>query len=97
MLCKLTVVLAIALAVGSSALSTGAFARGGGGAFGGRAYGGSDTGGCSGGDHMTGGGCGGYGDRVNGLHGGSDHGYGRGDVWGHWGGYYGPMVAPLVP
>jgi hypothetical protein len=42
MLCKPIVVLAIARALGSFALSTSAFARGGGGAFGGRAYGGSD-------------------------------------------------------
>jgi hypothetical protein len=42
---------------------------------------------------MAGGGCGGDADRVDGLHGGfRHHGYGRGDVWGHWGGYYGPMV-----
>jgi hypothetical protein len=34
----------------------------------------------------------GYGYGVDDLHGGFDHGYGRGDVWGHWGGYYGPMV-----
>jgi hypothetical protein len=97
MLCKLTVVLAIALALGSSALSTSAFARGGGGggAVGGRASGGSDSGGCFG-SHTTGGGCGVYGDRVDGFHGGSDHGYGRRDVWGHWGGYYGPMVGPLL-
>ena len=40
MLCKPIVVLAIARALGSFALSTSAFARGG--AFGGRAYGGSD-------------------------------------------------------
>ena len=91
MLCKPMVVLAIALALGSSALSTSAFARGGGGAVGGRAFGGSDFGGCFGG-RTTRGGCGDYGDRVNGLHGGSDHGYESGDVWGHWGGYYGPMV-----
>ena len=95
MLCKPMVALAIALALGGFALSTSAFARGGGGSFGGRAYDGSDFGGCFGGDHMTG--CSGYGDdRVNGLRGESDHGYGRGDVWGHWGGYYGPMVGPLV-
>jgi hypothetical protein len=34
------------------------------------------------------GGCGDYGERVDGLH----TGYGRSDVWGHWGDYYGPMV-----
>jgi uncharacterized membrane protein len=36
-------------------------------------------------------GYGGYGNRVNGLHGGS-RGYGGRDVWGHWGAYYGPMI-----
>ena len=46
MLCKPIVVLAIALALGSSALSTSAFARDGRGAFGGRAFGGSQFGRC---------------------------------------------------
>jgi hypothetical protein len=90
MMCKPIVVLAIALALGGFALSTSAFARGD--AFGGRAFARSDFGGCVGGGRLTGGDCGGYGDRINGLHFGPDHGYGRGDVWGHWGGYYGPMV-----
>jgi hypothetical protein len=39
-------------------------------------------------------GYGGYGNRASGLHGGS-RGYGRRDVWGHWGTYYGPMV-PMI-
>jgi hypothetical protein len=91
MFCKPIVVLAIALALGSSALSTSAFARDGRGAFGGRAFGGNHFGGCFDGGRMAGG-CGDYGERVDGLHGGSDQGYGRSDVWGHWGGYYGPMV-----
>jgi hypothetical protein len=87
MLCKSIVVLAIVLALGSSALSTSAFARGGG-----RDFGRSDFGACFSGSRMTGGGCSGYDDRVNGLHSGYGHRYGRRDVWGDWGGYYGPMV-----
>jgi hypothetical protein len=76
MFCKTMTALVIALALGSSALCTSAFARGGGGL---------------GGGHVARGGYGGYGGRVNSLHGGSN-GYGRGDVWGHWGAYYGPMI-----
>jgi hypothetical protein len=68
-------VLAIALALGISALSTSAFARGG--RFGCR---------------MAGGGYGGYSGRVSSLDGGFHYGYGHRDVWGHWGGYYGPMI-----
>jgi hypothetical protein len=70
-----TIVLAIAVALGSSALSTSAFARGG--RFGSR---------------MAGGGYDGYGGRLGSLDGGFHHGYGHRDVWGHWGGYYGPMI-----
>jgi hypothetical protein len=92
MLRKPMVVLAIALALGSSAVPASAFARERGGAPGGSAFGSSDFGGCFGGGRTTRAGCVNYGDRVNGLHGGSDHGYQSGDVWGHWGGYYGPMV-----
>jgi hypothetical protein len=84
MLHKTVAVLAIALALGSSALSTSAFARGGG-------HGGS---GGFGGARMAGSACGGYGARVSGLHGGF-HAYGRRDVWGHWGAYYGPMI-PMI-
>jgi hypothetical protein len=68
-------VLAIALALGSSALSTSAFAHGG--RFGCR---------------TAGGGYGGYSGRVSSLDGGFHYGYGHRDVWGHWGGYYGPMI-----
>jgi hypothetical protein len=91
MSCKPMVVLAIALAFGSSPLSASAFAPDGRGSPGGRAFGSSDFGGCFGGDRR-GGGCGGNDDRVSGSHVGSDHGYWGDDVWGHWGGYYGPMV-----
>ena len=91
MLCKPMVVLAIALALASSALSTSAFARDVRDSSGGRAFGSSDLGGCFGGDRK-GGGCGGNDHRISGSHGGSDHGYEGDDVWGHWGGYYGPMV-----
>jgi hypothetical protein len=85
MLRKPIVVLAIALALGSSALSTSAFARGGG-----RDFGRSDFVACFVGSRMNGG-CRSYDDLVKGLH-VPDHGYGRGDVWGRWGSYYGPMV-----
>ena len=37
-------------------------------------------------------GYGGYGGRVSSLDGGFQHGYTHRDVWGHWGGYYGPMI-----
>ena len=33
------------------------------------------------------------GGSVGGLH--RFHGYGRPDVWGHWGAYYGPMISPI--
>ena len=91
MFCKPIVLLAIAVALGSSALSTSAFARDGRGAFGGRAFGGNHIGGCFDGGSMAGG-CGDHSERVDGLHGGSGQGSGRSDVWGHWGDYYGPMV-----
>ena len=75
MLRKITVVLVVALGLGSFGLSTGAWARGGGG------------------DHVASG----FGDRraggsVSGLHRGF---YGRPDVWGHRGAYYGPMIPPI--
>ena len=80
------VVLAIVLAIGSSGLSTSAFARGGDG-FRGNHFGGgfgavSDR-------------YGGYGNRASGLRGGLRR-YGGRDVWGHWGAYYGPMI-PMSP
>jgi hypothetical protein len=79
MLRKITVVLVVALGLGSFGLSTGASARGGG----------------SGGDHVAGD----FGDRraggsVSGLQRGF-HRYGRPDVWGHRGAYYGPMIPPI--
>jgi hypothetical protein len=47
-----------------------------------------------GGDHVAGG----FGDHrgggVSGVHRGT-HGYGRPDVWGRWGAYYGPMIPPI--
>jgi hypothetical protein len=48
-----------------------------------------------GGDHVASG----FGGRraggsVSGLHRGF-HGYGRPDVWGHRGAYYGPMIPPI--
>src|SRR5712691_9200265 len=99
MLRKTMVVLAIALALGSSALSTSAFARGGGfggghgdggfggGGFGGGGFGGSHFGGGFGGGRLAGGGYGGYGGRVSGLHCRLPHGGGRGGV-------RGPLVRP---
>jgi hypothetical protein len=85
MLRNAMVVLAIVLFLGSSGLSTSAFARGGGG-DGFR------------GNHFSGGapgdGYGGYGNRAGGLRGGFS-GYGGRDVWGHWGAYYGPMI-PMI-
>jgi hypothetical protein len=84
-------VLAIVLVLGSSGLSTSAFARGAG-------YGGGDV---FHRNHFGGGfgdtlddGHGGYGNRASGLRGGF-RGYGSRDVWGHWGAYYGPMIAPI--
>jgi uncharacterized membrane protein len=74
---KTMVVLAIALALGSSALSTTALARGRGGGFGGGGFGGG---------HFSN-----YG-RVSGLRGGFHDENGRRDVWSHWGAYYGPMI-----
>jgi hypothetical protein len=100
MLRKTIGVLAITLVLGGSALSSSAFARGGG--YGGG--GGPGEGGFRGnhfagafGGRTVGNGYGGYGGRVSGLrdglHRGGFHGYRRGDVWGHWGAYYGPMIS----
>jgi hypothetical protein len=95
MLRKTMVILAVALALGGSGLSTSAFARGGdssrhrvGGDLGGAGFasgfavGGADRG------------YGAYSGRDSAF-GGEFHGYGRHDVWGHWGAYYGPMIAPF--
>jgi hypothetical protein len=88
MLRKAITFLAIVLVLGSSGLSTSAFARGGG--HGGSASDGlRDTFGGNPGD-----GFGGYGHRASGLRGGF-RGNGSRDVWGHWGAYYGPMV-PMI-
>jgi hypothetical protein len=85
MLRNAMVVLAIVFVLGSSGLSTSAFARGGGG-DGFR------------GNHFSGGapgdGYGGYGNRAGGSR-GRFSGYGGRDVWGHWGAYYGPMI-PMI-
>jgi hypothetical protein len=79
MLRKTMVVLVVALGLGSFGLSAAALARGGG----------------SGGDHVTGGFEGRRaGGSGSGLHRGF-HGYGRPDVWGHRGAYYGPMIPPI--
>ena len=89
-----TVVLAILFVLGSSGLSASAFARGGG-------YGGGGDG--FRGNHFRGGfgatagdGYGGYGNRASGLQSGLPE-YGRRDLWGHWGAYYGPMIPRFEP
>jgi hypothetical protein len=94
MLRNIMIPLAIALVLGSSALSTSAFARGGGGGdYGGNDFHGNHFAGF--GDGRTpGDGYGGYGGRASGLR-GEFHGYGPRDVWGHWGAYYGPMI-PMI-
>jgi hypothetical protein len=93
MLRSAIVVLASVLVLGSSGLSTSAFAgggyRGGGGVDGFR------------GNHFGGGfvgtpsdGYGGYHNCGSGLR-GVFRWYGGRDVWGHWGTYYGPMI-PMI-
>ena len=96
-----TMVVLATLVLGSSALSTTAFARGGaggsygaGGGLGGGGVRGDHFAGGSGGGRIAGGGYGDYGRRVGALRGGF-YRYRRHDVWGHWGAYYGPMVAPI--
>lgn len=79
MLRKTMVVLAVAFALGGSALSTSATALGS--AFGGgrRASGGYAS----------------HSDRIGNFHRGLLHSHRRGyewDPWGHWGAYYGPML-----
>jgi hypothetical protein len=92
MLRNAIVVLVIVLVLGSSGLSTSAFARdgdyGGGDGFRGNHFGGGFGG-------TPGDGYGGHGNRASGLR-GSFRGYGARDVWGHWGAYYGPMI-PMSP
>ena len=91
MLRNAIVVLAIVLVLGSSGLSTSAFARGGGYGRGGGSVGfrGNHFGGGFGGTPSDG--YGGYGNRASVLRGGL-RGYAGRDVWGHWGAYYGPMI-----
>jgi hypothetical protein len=93
MLRTIMVVIAIVL-LGSSGLSTGAFARSGG-------HGGGGRGDSLRGNHLRGA-SGGiradsfdvYGNRA----GGSDNGllgHEKRDAWGHWGAYYGPMIPAI--
>jgi hypothetical protein len=88
---KTTVVLAIALVLGGSALSSNAFARGGGD----DGYNGIGEGGFRR-NHFPGArrddSYRGYDGRVSGLRGGFP-GDQRGDMWHHWGAYYGPMIS----
>jgi hypothetical protein len=94
MLRKAMVVLAIVLVLGSYGFSTNALARGGGHSGGGTgdSFRGNHFRGAIGG--ISGGGFGDYGSRTGGLHSGlRDHE--SGDVWGHWGSYYGPMIPAL--
>jgi hypothetical protein len=82
------VVPAIVLVLGSSGLSTGAFARGGG-YSGGDGFSSNHFGGAFGGtadDSYRR-----YGNGASGLRDGF-RGYRDRDVWGHWGAYYGPMI-----
>jgi hypothetical protein len=92
MLRNAIVVLAVVLVLGSSGLSTSAFARGGaygrgGGSDGFRHFG-------SGLDGTASDGYGGYGNRASGWRGGF-RGYAGRDVWGYWGAYYGPMIPTI--
>jgi hypothetical protein len=88
------IVIAIVFVLGSSGLSTSAFARSDG-------HGGGGRGDSFRGKHFRGGfggisgdSFGGNGNRTGGLHGGL-RGYGNRDVWGHWGTYYGPMIPAI--
>jgi hypothetical protein len=86
MLRNAPIVLAVLLVLGSSGLSTIAFARDDGYGSGRGAVG--VRGNSFGGRRTPGDGYDGYGNRASGLRGGF---HGR-DVWGHWGAYYGPMI-----
>jgi hypothetical protein len=77
MLHKPIVVLAVALVLGTSGLSTSAFARGN---HVGEGFGDTDG-------HRHGA----YDNRTSSLRGGF-RGYENRDAWGHWGAYYGPMI-----
>jgi hypothetical protein len=93
MLRNAMVALAIVLVLGSSGLSTSAFARGGyGGGGGSDNFRGNHFGRSFG--NTPGDGYGGYGNRASGLRGGFRE-YGGRDIWGHWGAYYGPMI-PMI-
>jgi hypothetical protein len=73
---KTMVVVAVAFALGGSALSTNAFALA-------SAYGGG---------HLPNGGAASNSNHVGRSYGGLFHRRGRGYGWGHWGAYYGPMI-----
>ena len=94
MLRNVIIVLGILLVLGSSGLSTSAFARGRdyGGGGGSDGFRGNHFGGAFGGapDYAYGG----RGNRTSGLRGGF-RGHESRDMWGHWGAYYGPMV-PMI-
>ena len=94
MLHKTMVVLATTLVLGGSALSTSAFARDGGygAGLGPDGFRGNHFAGAFKRGRTVGDGRGSHAGRVRGLRGGL-HGDRRGDVWGHWGEYYGPMVS----
>ena len=93
MLRKIMVVIAIVL-LGSSGLSTGAFARSGG-------HGGGGGGDSVRGNHLRDGfggiradSFGVYDNSTGGSHNGL-LGHVNRDVWGHWGAYYGPMIPAI--
>jgi hypothetical protein len=93
MLRKIMVVIAIVL-LGSSGLSTGAFARSGG-------HGGGGGGDSVRANHLRDGfggiradSFGVYDNSTGGSHNGL-LGHGNRDVWGHWGAYYGPMIPAI--
>ena len=96
MLRKPMVVLAVALVLGGSVLSSSAFARsgsyGGGGGLGRRSFRGDQFAHAFGDGRTVGEGYGGFSGRVSRLR-GSFQRYRRDDVWGHWGAYYGPMIS----
>jgi hypothetical protein len=92
MLRKTMVVSAIVL-LGSSGLSTSAFARSSGHDGGrGDSYRGNHLRGGSDGTRADSFGV--YGNRTGGSHNGL-LGHGNRDVWGHWGAYYGPMIPAI--
>jgi hypothetical protein len=94
MLRNAIIILAIVLVLGSSGLSTSAFARSGGFGRGGGGDGYSDSHFGSGFGGAASDGYGVYGNRASVLRGGF-RGYTGRDVWGHWGAYYGPMIPTI--